>query len=79
MTLLDCLGLYVGWDKEIPILHLQHYCGSVQVQIGHLLLGCDWFFNHTDARHKCSTLQGEDGRVDVASLPHPRVVSGEGC
>lgn len=61
MTLLDVAGLYVGWDQGgIPHMDLRIYCGSIQLQFGLLLLGCDWFFDETCARIKQSTLQRED-------------------
>jgi hypothetical protein len=80
MTLFDWWGLYVGWDVGgYPHLALRIYCGSAQAQVGLLLLGCDWFFNATNARLKSSTPQGANRQGHVEALPHPRVVSGKGC
>ena len=80
MTLLDGAGLYLGWDLDgVPHLDLRIYYGSIQVQVGLLLLGCDWFFNHSHARINSSTTKEKDGRCDVETVPHSRVVSGKGC
>jgi hypothetical protein len=78
MTLFDGVGLYVGWDRGgIPHRDLRIFCGSVQVQVGLLLLGCDWFFNQSRARDISSTTQPKDGRSYVASVSGSRVVSGQ--
>ena len=61
MTLFDCAGVYVGWDRSgHPHLAIRIYHRSWQVQVGLLLLGCDWFFKQTDARVNQSTSQGAD-------------------
>lgn len=75
MTLLDCFGLYLGWDRSGAMLALRTYKGSVQLQLGHLLLGCDWFFNPSNARIKLTDSARDDGYSDVETLPHSRVIS----
>jgi hypothetical protein len=59
MTLFAFWGLYGGWDMGgHPHIKLRIYNGSAQLQLGLLLLGCDWFFNQSHAGIKQSTIQG---------------------
>lgn len=44
MTLFDALGLYLGWDRCAAGCYIKTFNGSTQLQVGRLLLGCDWFF-----------------------------------
>lgn len=61
MTLFDAAGVYVGWDRGgYPHLAYHYFHGSLQLQLGLLLIGCDWFFKETYARTNGSTLQRED-------------------
>jgi hypothetical protein len=75
MTLLDGFGIYVGWDRCGAAWLLHVYSGAFQVQVGRLLLGCDWFFKDPYVRNFESTPQIEDGRYNVETMPNPRVVS----
>lgn len=78
MTLFDCYGIYVGWDRTVSALHITSYCGSYQVQLGRILLGCDWFFRESYARTQRSHPSGEDRQNDLEALTHPGVVAGKG-
>lgn len=61
MTLLAFWGLYAGWDMGgHPHIVLRIHSGSTQLQLGLLLLGCDWFFSQSNAGVKQSTIQGAD-------------------
>ena len=71
MTLLDLAGVYVGWDETGPLMSLSTYRGSIQVQVGQLLVGCDWFFNHPDDQLKPATPAGTHGRCDLEGTPNP--------
>jgi hypothetical protein len=62
MTLFAFWGLYAGWDMGgHPHIKLRIYSGSAQLQVGLLLLGCDWFYERNRARIKQSIIQGKDG------------------
>lgn len=71
MTLVDAAGIYIGWDETGPLMSLSTYKGSVQLQVGQLLVGCDWFFDHAYAGNKSTDPAGTHGRGDVESMPHP--------
>lgn len=43
MTLLDCFGLYVGWDDVSTPLSFYAVRGDVQLSAGRLVVGCNWF------------------------------------
>ena len=75
MTLLDGFGIYVGWDRCGAAWLLHVNSGAFQVQVGRLLLGCDWFFRDPNVRNIKSTHHIKNGRSDVETLPHSRVVS----
>lgn len=60
MTLLDALGLYVGWDDAGSLWFCRTYEGSLQLQLGRILLGCDWFFRKPNARNIKSTTQTDN-------------------
>jgi hypothetical protein len=53
-----------------PHINLRIYNGSAQLQLGLLLLGCDWFFNQSRARIISSTTQGQNRQRDVETMPH---------
>ena len=78
MTIADYWGLYVGWDPTGTGWHISSFYGSHQIQLGRLLLGCDWFFDETNARSNRATLEHKDGRCDVEASPHTGVVAGKG-
>ena len=58
MTLFNFFGLYGGWDRcGHPHIALRIYSKSTQLQLGLLLLGCDWFFSPPNAGINKSTTQ----------------------
>lgn len=60
MTLVNAFGLYVGWDTTGPLVGISTYYGSIQAQVGWLLLGCDWFFKEDNARNQQAYLEGKN-------------------
>lgn len=74
MTILDCAGLYVGWDEVSVPLSISTVRGSVSISYGRLVLGCDWFHRRQGNHEHGPRLAKADGPVDGPSAEGGTVV-----
>jgi len=74
MTILDCAGLYVGWDEVSVPLSISTVRGDLSLAYGRLVLGCDWFHQRQTHHERCTRLAEADGPVDGPSAEGGTVV-----
>lgn len=74
MTLLDILGLYVGWDDVSTPLTVRTHRGVLVASWGRLEFSCEWFRSKVSSRESDSYSEKADRPPDVPLIQGGAVI-----